>query len=260
MKIDILTLFPEMFDAINHSILERAIKNGFIEINLINIRDFSKDKHKKVDDTPFGGGAGMVMTCQPLFDAIESILSIDEKEYIKNINLTNSNKIAKKQKSDDLKKFEIIYMSPKGERFEQSKVLELSKYEHLVIVCGHYEGIDQRVIDYFNMREISIGDYVLTGGELPAMVLSDAVSRYVNGVLSDGSTDEESFSNGLLEYPQYTKPRDYLGLKVPDILFGGNHQEIFNWQHEESLQITKKRRPDLYKKYITKQNLNKIKK
>ncbi len=229
MKIDILTLFLEMFDAINNSILERAVKNKLLEINYINIRDFSKDKHKKVDDTPFGGGAGMVMTCQPLFDAINSILTEEEKQ------------------NKDL--CQIIYMSPKGERLEQKIVTNLAKLEHLIIVCGHYEGIDQRVIDHFDMQEISIGDYVLTGGELPAMVLCDAVARYVEGVLSEGSTEEESFSNGLLEYPQYTKPRAYNGLVVPEILFGGNHQEIANWQHQESLKLTRKRRPDLYRKY-----------
>ena len=181
MKIDILTLFPEMFEILNHSILERAQKNNLLKINVQNIRDFSKDKHKKVDDTPFGGGAGMVMTCQPLFDAINSV------------------------KTQNCK---IVYMSPKGKLLKQNVVVEFAKCEHIVIVCGHYEGIDQRVIDHFEMEEISIGDYVLTGGELPAMVLVDAVSRYVDGVLSEGSTDEESFSNGLLEYPQYTKPRE----------------------------------------------------
>ena len=249
MKIDILTLFPEMFDTINHSILERAIKNDLLKINTINIRDFSKDKHKKVDDTPFGGGAGMVMTCQPLFDAINSVLTDSEKEQIaeKHKNLTK--KAKKSSKSETQSAFDIIYMSPKGERFEQSRVVELSKKEHLIIVCGHYEGIDQRVIDYFNMSEISIGDYVLTGGELPAMVLVDSVSRYVEGVLSEGSTDEESFSNGLLEYPQYTKPREFLGLEVPEVLTNGNHKEIAKWKLEQSLEITKKRRPDLYKKY-----------
>jgi len=220
MRFDILTLFPEMFDTLNHSILERAQKNEKIKINLVNIRDFSSDKHKKVDDTPFGGGAGMVMTCQPLFDAIKSVI-------------TNNSKI--------------IYMSPKGYLLKQSKVVELAKNEHIVIVCGHYEGIDQRVIDYFNMQEISIGDYVLTGGELPAMVLVDAVSRYVDGVLSEGSTDEESFSNGLLEYPQYTKPREYEGLFVPDVLFNGNHKEIEKWKREQSLKVTRERRPDLLK-------------
>ncbi|MBR4124125.1 MAG: tRNA (guanosine(37)-N1)-methyltransferase TrmD [Clostridia bacterium] len=222
MKIDILTLFPEMFETLNHSILERAQKNNLLQINIQNIRDFSKDKHKKVDDTPFGGGAGMVMTCQPLFDAINSV------------------------KTDGAK---IVYMSPKGKLLKQNVVVELAKCEHIIIVCGHYEGIDQRVIDHFDMEEISIGDYVLTGGELPAMVLVDAVSRYVDGVLSEGSTDEESFSNGLLEYPQYTKPREYEGLVVPEVLTNGNHKEIEKWKKEQSLKITKERRPDLYKKY-----------
>ena len=246
MKIDILTLFPEMFETINHSILERAIKNNLLKINTINIRDFSKDKHKKVDDTPFGGGAGMVMTCQPLFDAIKSVLNIDEQEFIKTI---NSQKTKTKQKKELKAKqnFSIIYMSPKGEKLEQKTVIELSKLEHMIIVCGHYEGIDQRVIDYFDMQEISIGDYVLTGGELPAMVLVDSVARYVDGVLSEGSTDEESFSNGLLEYPQYTKPREYEGLIVPEVLTNGNHKEIEKWKKEQSLKITKERRPDLLK-------------
>lgn len=223
MKFDVLTLFPEMFESLNHSILDRAQQNKLIEIKTSNIRDFSTDKHKKVDDTPFGGGAGMVMTCQPLFDAINSV---------------------KKENS------KVIYLSPKGETLSQKKVVELSKEEHIVLICGHYEGIDERVIEHFNAEEISIGDYVLTGGELPAMVLIDAVSRYVDGVLSDGSTDEESFSNGLLEYPQYTKPRSYMGLEVPEILFSGNHQAIDEWQLNKSIEITKKRRKDLYRKYI----------
>lgn len=221
MKIDILTLFPEMFETLNHSILERAQKNGILEIKCTNIRDFSVDKHKKVDDTPFGGGAGMVMTCQPLFDAINSVIDKDAK---------------------------IVYMSPKGSLLSQKMVVDFSKQSHIIIVCGHYEGIDQRVIDYFDMQEVSIGDYVLTGGELPAMVLVDCVSRYVDGVLSQGSTDEESFSNGLLEYPQYTKPREYMGMKVPDVLFGGNHKEIAKWQREQSEKITQERRPDLLNK------------
>lgn len=218
MKIDILTLFPDMFDAIGHSILARAQKAGYVQIKTHNIRDFSKDKHCKVDDTPFGGGAGMVMTCQPLFDAINSI------------------------KTDGCK---IIYMSPRGELLKQGGAVKLSKFEHLVIVCGHYEGIDQRVIDHFDMQEISIGDYVLTGGELPAMVLVDCVCRYVDGVLSEGSTCEESFSNGLLEYPQYTKPRVYEGLEVPEILLSGNHGEIAKWRYKQSLKITAENRPDL---------------
>ena len=228
MKIDILTLFPEMFEPLKCSILGRAQQNNLIEINLTNIRDFSTDKHKKVDDTPFGGGAGMVMMCQPLFDAINSVKTEGAK---------------------------IIYMSPKGETLNQKMVVNLSKVEHLVIVCGHYEGIDERVIQHFDMQEISIGDYVLTGGELPAMVLVDSVARYVEGVLSSGSTDEESFSNGLLEYPQYTKPRNYLGLEVPEELTNGNHQQIEKWQLNQSLQLTKQRRPDLYEIYQKRQNV-----
>ena len=218
MKIDILSLFPEMFEPLKHSILARAESKGILQINVHNIRDFSTDKHKKVDDTPFGGGAGMVMTCQPLFDAINSLKTENSK---------------------------IIYMSPKGETFSQKSVVKYSKFQHIIIICGHYEGIDQRVIDFFKVDEISIGDYVLTGGELPAMVFVDSVSRYVEGVLSAGSTDEESFSNGLLEYPQYTKPRIYDGLEVPEILLSGNHEEIAKWKHKQSLDLTKERRPDL---------------
>ena len=179
MRFDVLTLFPEMFEPIKQSIIGKAIEKNIININLINIRDFSKDKHKKVDDTPYGGGAGMVMRPDVVYDAYESI----------------NNKNAK-----------VIYMSPQGKKLTQSKVESLSKEEHLIILCGHYEGIDQRVIDEIVDEEISIGDYVLTGGELPAMVLIDSVSRYVPGVLSKDSISEESFSNGLLEYPQYTRP------------------------------------------------------
>lgn len=222
MRIDILTTFPEMFEAIKCSILGRAEAKNLLSINLVNIRDFSLDKHKKTDDTPFGGGAGMVMTCQPLYNAIMSI------------------------KTDDSL---IIYMSPKGETLYQKLVENLAKKEHLIIICGHYEGIDQRILDIFDVKEISIGDYVLTGGEIPAMALVDAVSRYVDGVLSEGSTVEESFSNGLLEYPQYTKPQDFMGHKVPEVLTNGNHKLINEWRKKQSLEITKTRRPDLYKAY-----------
>lgn len=225
MKIDILTTFPEMFEAIKCSILGRAEEKKLLSINLVNIRDYSLDKHKKTDDTPFGGGAGMVMTCQPLYDAIMSV------------------------KTDDSL---IIYMSPKGETLSQKLVENLAKKEHLIIICGHYEGIDQRILDIFDTKEISIGDYVLTGGEIPAMALVDAVSRYVGGVLSEGSTVEESFSNGLLEYPQYTKPQDFMGHKVPEVLTNGNHKLINEWRKNQSLEITKARRPDLYKAYTEK--------
>ena len=191
MKIDILTLFPEMFEPLKQSILGRAIENNLIEINLINIRDFSKDKHKKVDDTPYGGGAGMVIRADVVYDAFKSLKSTNAKT---------------------------IFLSPQGSTLNQNKVQELSNEEHLILLCGHYEGIDQRVLDEIVDEEISIGDYVLTGGELPAMVLVDAVSRYVDGVISKESVEEESFSNGLLEYPQYTRPEIFLDKQVPEVL------------------------------------------
>ena len=220
MKFDVLTLFPEMFTALNESIIGRATDKNLIEVNLTNIRDFSKDKHKKVDDTPYGGGAGMVMKPDVVYDAYESIKDKNAK---------------------------VIYMSPKGTVLNQEKVKQLSKQEHLIIICGHYEGIDQRVIDEIVDEEISIGDYVLTGGELPAMVLIDSVSRYVEGVLNKESTSEESFSNGLLEYPQYTRPEEFRGKKVPEVLISGHHENIKKWREEKSLEITKKNRPDLLK-------------
>lgn len=191
MKIDILTLFPEMFSSLNQSIIGKAIENNLIEINLINIRDFSKDKHKKVDDTPYGGGAGMVIKPDVVYDAFKSI------------------------KCNDVK---TIFLSPQGSVLNQNKVKELSKETHLVLLCGHYEGIDQRVLDEIVDEEISIGDYVLTGGELPAMVLIDSVSRYIEGVINKESVEEESFSEGLLEYPQYTRPEMFLDKNVPEVL------------------------------------------
>ena len=222
MKFDVLTLFPEMFERINHSIINRAVEKNVIDINLINIRDFSKDKHNHVDDTPYGGGAGMVMQADVVYDAYNSI---EGKENAK-----------------------VIYLTPKGQTLNQSKVRELSKEDHLILLCGHYEGIDQRVIDKISPEEISIGDYVLTGGELPAMVLIDSVSRYVEGVLKEGSTKEESFSEGLLEYPQYTRPEVFEGIKVPEVLLSGHHENIDKWRREQSLKITKIKRPDLLKK------------
>lgn len=219
MQFDVLTLFPEMFSSLNESIIGRAKKNKQININLVNIRDFSENKHNKVDDTPYGGGAGMVMMPDVVYRAYESLNNKDNAK--------------------------VIYMSPQGKTLNQKKVVELSKENHLIILCGHYEGIDQRVLDKIVDEEISIGDYVLTGGELPAMVLIDSVSRYVEGVLSKDSIKEESFSNGLLEYPQYTRPEVFEGMKVPDILLSGNHQEIDKWRKEQSLEITKKKRPDL---------------
>ena len=221
MQFDVLTLFPEMFDVFNESIIGRAVEKGLININLINIRDFSKDKHKKVDDTPYGGGAGMVLMPDVVYDAYKSI------------------------KNDNAK---VIYMSPQGKQLNQEKVEELSKEKQLIILCGHYEGIDQRVIDEIVDEEISIGDYVLTGGEIPAMVLIDSVSRYIEGVLKEDSTKEESFSDGLLEYPQYTRPEVFRKKAVPEILLTGHHQNIDKWRREQSLQITFNKRPDLLEK------------
>ena len=218
MKFDVLTLFPEMFEILNQSIIGKAIEKELIDIHLINIRDFSKDKHKKVDDTPYGGGAGMVMKPDVVYDAYQSIKDRNAK---------------------------VIYMSPQGKPLNQDKVEELSKENHLIILCGHYEGIDQRVLDKIVDEEISIGDYVLTGGEIPAMVLIDSVSRYVEGVLKEDSIKEESFSNGLLEYPQYTRPEVFEGMKVPEVLLSGHHENIEKWRKEKSLEMTKKKRPDI---------------
>ena len=224
MQFDVLTLFPEMFNILNESIIGRAKEKGLINVNLINIRDFSKNKHKKVDDTPYGGGAGMVIQPDVVYDAYKSVITNNEKS----------------------EKTRVIYMSPQGKKLDQQKVEELSKQEHLILLCGHYEGIDQRVLDNIVDEEISIGDYVLTGGELPAMVLIDYVSRYVEGVLKDGSTKEESFSQGLLEYPQYTRPEVFEGQQVPEVLRSGNHQMIDKWRREQSLKRTLEKRPDLF--------------
>lgn len=219
MRIDVLTLFPEMFGAFNESIIGRARESGLLEINVINIRDFSKDKHKKCDDAPFGGGAGMVMTPQPLFDAIESVKTKDSL---------------------------VILTSPRGQTFNQKICKELSSFKHLIFVCGHYEGIDERIIELCIDREISIGDFVLTGGEIPAMAMVDAISRYVDGVLGNNqSLEEESFSSGLLEYPQYTRPAEFKGLKVPEVLLSGNHAEIAKFRKAQAEKITKARRPDI---------------
>lgn len=218
MKFDVLTLFPEMFEAMKTSIVGRAAEKNIIDINLINIRDFSEDKHNKVDDTPYGGGAGMVMKPDVVYSAYQAIKSEDAK---------------------------VIYMSPQGKKLNQAKVEELSKEKHLIILCGHYEGIDQRVLDKIVDEEISIGDYVLTGGEIPAMVLIDSVSRYVDGVLSNESISEESFSNGLLEYPQYTRPEIFMDERVPEVLLSGHHENINKWRKEQSLKTTLKKRPEL---------------
>lgn len=224
MRIDILTLFPEMFAPLNESILGRAQNKGVLQINTVYIRNFSLDKHLKCDDAPFGGGAGMVMTPQPVCDCIKSV--------------------------DPEHKAHRIYMSPRGKLLTVPIAREYAqKYNWLVILCGHYEGIDQRIIDLYMDEEISIGDFVLTGGELPAMVLSDVVSRFVPGVLGcDASSEDESFSEGLLEYPQYTRPQTYEGLSVPEVLLSGHHENIEKWRREKSLEITRKNRPDLLEK------------
>ena len=220
MRIDILTLFPESFKPFQESIISRAQEKGALSINVSNIRDFSKDKHKKCDDTPFGGGVGMVMSAQPVFDAVKSVSSPNSK---------------------------VIYPSPGGKVFNASIAKRLAQENHLIFICGHYEGIDQRLIDIFNAEEISIGDYVLTGGEIPTMVIVDSLSRFVPGVLSQDSLIEESFSNGLLEYPQYTRPQVFEGLSVPEVLLSGNHKEIAEFRFKESLKKTKLVRPDLIK-------------
>ena len=222
MKIDILTLFPEMFTPLKTSIIGRAVDSGKLQINIVDIRDYTLDKHNKCDDTPFGGGAGMVMMPQPIADAIKAV---------------DPNHTAKR-----------IYLSPKGRVFKQSTVLEYSKESHLLLLCGHYEGVDQRVLDLFIDEELSIGDFVLTGGEIPAMAVVDAVARYVDGVIKDQSLEQESFASGLLEYPHYTRPQEFMGLKVPEVLLSGHHENINKWRLEKSQQITEKNRPDLLEK------------
>ena len=234
MRFDVMTLFPDMINAINESsIIGRAQKNGIIDIHTHNIRDFSKDKHRKVDDTPYGGGMGMLMSVQPILDCYKSF----DGELSQNRR--------------------VIYLSPKGSVFNHKKALELSKYDSLVFLCGHYEGIDQRVNELIIDEEISIGDFVLTGGELPAAMIIDAVSRLIPGVLSDSVCyEDESIASGLLEYPQYTKPCEIEGLKVPDVLLKGNHADICKWRREMALIETLKHRPDLINsETLTKQDI-----
>lgn len=228
MIFDVLTLFPEMIESCcSYSILKRAVDKDILSVNTINPRDFTLDKHKKVDDTPYGGGAGMVLMAQPYVDAYESI---EKKE----------NSVT-------------VMLSPQGEPLTDSLVNDLAKYEQIVMLCGHYEGFDERIQEIIKPKEISIGDFVLTGGELPALCLIDAVSRKIEGTLGKiESADEDSFSNGLIEYPHYTKPRDYRGLKVPEVLLNGNHKEIKEFRFQQSLERTKRKRPDLYKKFVDK--------
>ena len=227
MKIEIMTLFPEMCEAVlGESIIGRARKAGKIEVHCRQIRDYTNDKHRRVDDTPYGGGMGMVMQCDPIYNCYNAVC--DEMGI----------------------KPHTIYMSPKGKVFTQEKAVELSKMENILIICGHYEGVDQRVIDKIVDEEISIGDYVLTGGEIPAMVLTDAVARMCRGVLSDDICfEEESIFGGLLEYPHYTRPEVWQGERVPEVLLSGHHKNIEKWRHEKSIGITAERRPDLLEKY-----------
>ena len=228
MIFDVLTLFPEMIE--NHckySILKRAVENKILSVNTVNPRDYTLDKHKKVDDTPYGGGAGMVLMAQPYVDAYESL----EK---------SENSIT-------------VMLSPQGEPLNDTIVNELATFEQIVMLCGHYEGFDERIREIIKPREISIGDFVLTGGELPALCLIDAVSRKIEGTLGKiESADEDSFSNGLLEYPHYTKPREYRGISVPEVLINGNHKDINEYRYQESLKRTKLKRPDLYQRYVEK--------
>lgn len=226
MIFDVLTLFPEIIQAYcDVSIMKRARESGVFSVNTVNPRDFTLDKHKKVDDTPYGGGAGMVLAPQPYIDAYDSVEKLE-------------NSIT-------------VMLSPQGEPLTENIVLELANYEQIIMLCGHYEGFDERIRKIIKPKEISIGDFVLTGGELPSLCLIDAVSRKLNGTLGKmESAEEDSFSDGLLEYPQYTKPRDFRGYKVPDVLLNGNHKEINEFRFQEQLRRTKERRPDLYYKYI----------
>lgn len=221
MKFKILTLFPNMFDGfLSESIIKRAIENKKIDISIHNIRDYANNKHNQVDDTPYGGGAGMLLMCEPIFKAIDDVKTSKSK---------------------------VIMLTPDGEKFTQEKAYELSKEEDLILLCGHYEGFDERINTIVD-EKISIGDYVLTGGELPAMVLVDSISRLVDGVIKEDSHINDSFNEGLLDYPQYTKPREYKGMKVPDVLLSGDHKKIDEWRKEEALKKTKEKRPDLIEK------------
>lgn len=231
MRIDILTLFPDMCNHIlDESIVGRARRNGLVEIYCHNIRDYTLDKHRRVDDYPYGGGKGMVMQADPIYRCYQSVCEQigETKPYV-------------------------IYMSPQGNTLTQQKSIALSKVDFIVIICGHYEGVDERVLEKIVDEEISIGDYVLTGGELPALVMTDSIVRLCDGVLSDTECfEEESHFNGLLEYPQYTRPEEWEGMTVPDVLLSGHHANIQKWRHEQSLERTKRKRPDLYEKYCSK--------
>lgn len=222
MNITVLTLFPEMFAPLKESIIGRAVNSGKLNIKIVNIRDYAQNKHLKCDDYPFGGGAGMVMMPQPVGSAIDAV--------------------------DPEHRAHRIFMSPRGRTFSQKIAVELSAKQDILLLCGHYEGVDQRVIDLYMDEELSIGDYVLTGGEIPAMVVCDCVARYVDGVISGESLKDESFASELLEYPQYTRPAVYKGISVPEVLLSGNHAEVDRWRAEQALEITRKNRPDLLKR------------
>ncbi len=222
-RIDILTLFPNMFDGfLNESIIKRARNQGLVDINVINFRNYSKDPHNKVDDTPYGGGCGMVLTPQPIFDAVESLKK--ENTYV-------------------------ILLTPDGKTYNQPLAYKLAKFDHIILICGHYEGFDERIRTLADM-EISIGDYVLTGGEIPSMVIVDSITRLIDGVIEKDSHQFDSFNNNLLDYPTYTKPRDFRGMKVPDVLLNGNHKEIEKYRLDEQIKRTKERRPDLLDKEV----------
>ncbi len=225
MKFDVMTLFPELIMTVmGESIIGRAKEAGLIEIKAHNIRDFSLDKHRKTDDTPYGGGMGMVMTCQPIYDCYKSIVD----------------------NAPEGERTRVVYMSPKGRVFNQAVARELSGYDRVILLCGHYEGVDERVLEEIVDEEISVGDYVLTGGELPACIVIDATSRLIDGVLSDPSCYlDESHESGILEYPQYTKPRVFMGREVPEVLLSGDHARIDRWRLEEAVRVTRERRPDL---------------
>ncbi len=230
MRITILTLFPEMFDGfLTNSIIKRAISKNVVEIKIVNIRDFTLDKYGRVDSAPVGGGAGLIMKCQPIIDCLNSVRT--ERSHV-------------------------ILSSPRGTTYNQEKAHEFAaKYEDLIIICGHYEGTDERINKYVD-EQISVGDYILTGGEIPSMAIADSIIRLLDGAIAEDSTDEESFENGLLEYPQYTEPYEYNGDKIPDILYSGNHQAIAKWRKKQALKLTKEYRPDLFNKYhLTKQDI-----
>lgn len=256
MHFHILTLFPEMvLNGLSESILGRASQKGIISVDALNIRDYTLDKHKKVDDYPYGGGAGMLMQAQPVFDAYQAVVEQIEKR--KASVLPTANRDEKNKESDVAEgtdcstKLRVIYVTPQGEVFNQKKAIELAKEEDLVFLCGHYEGIDERVLEEIVTDYISIGDYVLTGGELPAMVMIDTISRLVPGVLSNGeSAETESHSNGLLEYPQYSRPEIWHDKQVPQVLLSGHHANIEKWRLEQALLRTKERRPEMYEAYM----------